>query len=138
MEFYFAPMEGIPPVTHTEICIIDSSAGWKKYYTPFLSPSAENGLSTRELKDVLPENNEEVRPVPQLLVNHPEGFLKGGQAFAGSGIPGDQSESGLSVGDGDGQEEGLGALMYPEELDALLDKGSFSIPWWRAERSWCL
>ena len=76
MEFYFAPMEGITSYTYRNLHH-RFFGGVEKYYTPFLSPSAENGLSTRELKDVLPENNGEIRPVPQLLVNHPEGFLKG-------------------------------------------------------------
>ena len=76
MEFYFAPMEGITSYTYRNLHH-RFFGGVEKYYTPFLSPSAENGLSTRELKDVLPENNREIRPVPQLLVNHPEGFLKG-------------------------------------------------------------
>lgn len=109
MEFYFAPMEGITSYTYRNLHH-RFFGGVEKYYTPFLSPSAENGLSTRELKDVLPENNGEIRPVPQLLVNHPEGFLKGARLLAGPGVPGDQSESGMSVGNCDGQEEGLGAF----------------------------
>ena len=60
MEFYFAPMEGITSYTYRNLHH-RFFGGVEKYYTPFLSPSAENGLSTRELKDVLPENNGEIR-----------------------------------------------------------------------------
>ena len=121
MEFYFAPMEGITSYTYRNLHH-RFFGGVEKYYTPFLSPSAENGLSTRELKDVLPENNGEIRPVPQLLVNHPEGFLKGGRAFAGPRIPGINLNLGCPSGTVTAKKKGSGLLMYPEELDALLDR----------------
>ena len=46
MEFYFAPMEGITSYTYRNLHH-RFFGGVEKYYTPFLSPSAENGLSTR-------------------------------------------------------------------------------------------
>lgn len=42
--------------------------------------------------------------------------------MAGSGIPGDQSESGCPSGTVTAKKKGSGLLMYPEELDALLDR----------------
>ena len=87
-----------------------------------MSPSAENGLSTRELKDVLPENNGEIRPVPQLLVNHPEGFLKGARLLRDLGYREINLNLGCPSGTVTAKKKGSGLLMYPEELDALLDR----------------
>lgn len=121
MEFYFAPMEGITSYTYRNLHH-RFFGGVEKYYTPFLSPSAENGLSTRELKDVLPENNGEIRPVPQLLVNHPEGFLKGARLLRDLGYREINLNLGCPSGTVTAKKKGSGLLMYPEELDALLDR----------------
>ena len=110
------------PVIHTEICIIGSSAGWKSITPRFCRPVRKNGLSTRELKDVLPENNGEIRPVPQLLVNHPEGFLKGARLLRDLGYREINLNLGCPSGTVTAKKKGSGLLMYPEELDALLDR----------------
>lgn len=72
MEFYFAPMEGITSYTYRNLHH-RFFGGVEKYYTPFLSPSAENGPEHKGVKGRAAGNNGEIRPVPQLLVNHPEG-----------------------------------------------------------------
>lgn len=121
MEFYFAPMEGITSYTYRNLHH-KFFGGVEKYYTPFLSPSAENGLSTRGLRDVLPEHNGEVSPVPQLLVNHPESFLKGARALRDLGYREINLNLGCPSGTVTAKKKGSGLLMYPEELDALLDR----------------
>ena len=121
MEFYSAPMEGITSYTYRNLHH-RFFGGVEKYYTPFLSPSAENGLSVKELKDVLPEHNGEIRPVPQLLVNHPEAFLKGARVLRDLGYREINLNLGCPSGTVTAKKKGSGLLMYPEELDALLDR----------------
>lgn len=49
MEFYFAPMEGITSYTYRNLHH-RFFGGVEKYYTPFLSPSAENGPEHKGVK----------------------------------------------------------------------------------------
>lgn len=71
---------------------------------------------------MLPENNGEIRPVPQLLVNHPEGFLKGARLLRDLGYREINLNLGCPSGTVTAKKKGSGLLMYPEELDALLDR----------------
>ena len=74
MEFYMAPMEGLTGYIyrnayHTCFTPMDL------YYTPFISPKARGCLSSREMNDILPEHNQGLRVVPQILTNQAEDFL---------------------------------------------------------------
>ena len=73
MRIYFAPMEGITTYTYRNL-------HWKyfggadAYFTPFLSPGPGQGMSVKELRDILPENNQDTPVIPQLLTNRAEDF----------------------------------------------------------------
>ena len=74
-QYYLAPMEGITNATfrrtyHTHFKSMD------KYFTPFLCPHTKRDLTTKEKKEILPENNEGMYVVPQILTNQAEGFLE--------------------------------------------------------------
>ena len=66
MKYYFAPMEGITGAvfrrTHHEFF-----PGIDKYFMPFITPTTQPKLTPRQKRDVLPEYNEGVPAVPQLL-----------------------------------------------------------------------
>lgn len=75
MNFYFAPLEGITNYiyrnTHAQIF-----GTADKYFTPFLSPNKNMRFSNKELKDILPQNNNRnINLVPQLLTNNYKHFL---------------------------------------------------------------
>lgn len=74
MKIYLAPMEGITGyvyrnVQHRYYNHID------KYFTPFITPTQHRKLTSRELNDILPEHNQKMCVVPQILTNQAEGFL---------------------------------------------------------------
>ena len=60
--------------------------------------------------------------MPQLLVNHPEGFLKGARLLRDLGYREINLNLGCPSGTVTAKKKGSGLLMYPEELDALLDR----------------
>ena len=75
MKFYFAPLEGISGYVYRN--------AWEqhfgpidKYFTPFISPNQNGTFSSRELNDILPEHNEGMNIVPQILTNRAEDFIR--------------------------------------------------------------
>ena len=57
MKFYLAPMEGITLHTYRNICN-EMFPHIDKYFTPFLVTKTKTNFNAKELKDILPENNE--------------------------------------------------------------------------------
>lgn len=72
---YLAPMEGITGYIYRN-AHHKYFGGVDKYFMPFIAPAKGRPLRNRELRDVLPENNQEINVVPQLLTNSGEGFVK--------------------------------------------------------------
>ena len=73
MRYYMAPMEGLTGYIYRNAyhrCFRPMD----KYFTPFLSPKQNKGLSLRELNDILPEHNQGLCVVPQILTNRWEDF----------------------------------------------------------------
>ena len=44
-------------------------------FTPFIVPNKSRSLKTKELRDILPENNRGMNIVPQILTNDSEDFI---------------------------------------------------------------
>ena len=68
MNFYFAPMEGITGYVyrnahHALFHDID------KYFSPFIGANQSERFTTRELNDILPEHNQGIVLIPQILTN---------------------------------------------------------------------
>lgn len=121
MEYYFAPMEGITGYVfrnahHAVFPSMDC------YYTPFITPKKGKSFTTRELKDVLPENNENVLVIPQILTNQAEGFLKVASRLKEFGYAEVNLNLGCPSGTVVAKKKGAGFLAYPRELDAFLDQ----------------
>ena len=74
MHIYFAPLEGITTYPYRNLHH-KYFGGVEKYFTPFLAPGPEQGMSMKEMRDVLPENNAGVPVVPQILTNRAGDFL---------------------------------------------------------------
>ena len=47
-----------------------------KYFIPFISPNQFGHLSSKEKNDILPEHNEGMEAVPQILTNSAEDFIR--------------------------------------------------------------
>ena len=74
MNLYLAPLEGITGHIYRN-ALHQCFDGFDKYFIPFISPNQKGHFSTREKKDVMPENNEGMYAVPQILTNNVEDFL---------------------------------------------------------------
>lgn len=74
MKFYLAPMEGVTGYIYRNACQ-EFFGGVDKYITPFITPKPKKGFTSKELNDILPEHNEGMAVVPQILTNNAEDFL---------------------------------------------------------------
>ena len=75
MKIYLAPLEGITGYTYRR-ALHQCFGGFDKYFIPFILPNQKGHLSTREKKDIAPENNEGMYAVPQILTKNAEDFIR--------------------------------------------------------------
>ncbi len=121
MNFYFAPMEGLTGYIYrnahnTFFNNID------KYFSPFISTNQHISFKTRELNDILPENNQGLVLIPQLLGNNARDFIDTAKKIKLLGY----NEINLNLGCPSGtvvsKNKGSGFLAKREELDIFLEE----------------
>lgn len=120
MQLSFAPLEGI-----TNDAFRRLHAKWfgaaDRYFIPFLVPNQTYKFTSREKNDILPENNEGICAIPQLLTNHTEYCLWAIERLQEYGY----SEINLNFGCPSGtvivKRKGAGFLSDLEQLDRFLD-----------------
>lgn len=121
MKYYLAPMEGITGFIYRNSYkkFFDNI---DKYFTPFIVPTSSKSFKTKELRDILPENNKGINIVPQILTNDSEGFITTARKLQQLGY----SEINLNLGCPSGtvvsKNRGSGFLAKREELDIFLDE----------------
>lgn len=120
MLYYFAPMEGITGYVYRRIHR-ECFPGMDKYFTPFLTPSQKKAMMPRENRDVLPENNQEVPLVPQILTNCAEDFIKTARNLQEYGYEEVNLNLGCPSGTVVSKKKGSGFLEFPEELHGFLE-----------------
>lgn len=121
MKYYLAPLEGVTTwvyrKAHSEVY-----GPADKYFIPFIEPHEKRDFKTRELQEILPEHNEGLHTVPQILTNRAEGFLKLCHALKEFGY----EEVNLNLGCPSrtvvSRGKGSGFLAHPEELERFLDE----------------
>lgn len=119
MNIYFAPMEGITSWSYRRI--YEKYFGRiDKYFTPFLSPCQDHCFTYREMQEILPEHNEGMCVVPQLLTCKSEDFIWAAKELKQMGY----DEINLNLGCPSqtvvSKRKGSGFLAYPGELDEFL------------------
>ena len=121
MRFYIAPMEGMTGYIyrnahHAFFDHID------KYFSPFIAANQSERFTTRELNDILPENNRGINLIPQLLTNQAADFIHTAGKLKKLGY----NEINLNLGCPSGtvvaKNRGSGFLSKPDDLDAFLDE----------------
>lgn len=118
MKYYLAPMEGLTTYnfrTNWNRCY----GGMDKYFTPFIS---NRHMNSRERNDVLPEHNEGMYTVPQILTNKAEEFLSLAGQLAGYGYHEVNLNLGCPSGTVVARNRGAGFLGTPRELEEFLDE----------------
>ncbi len=121
MKYYMAPLEGVTTYVlrnayHQHFHPFD------KYFTPFIVPHKEKNFSTREKKELSPENNRGLFVVPQLLTNNVEDFLKTARDITAFGYQEINLNLGCPSGTVTAKKKGSGFLAFPDELDHFLDE----------------
>ena len=120
MKFYLAPMEGITGYIYRN-AYERHFHNIDRYYTPFIIPNSSRKFKTRELTDILPENNISKNIVPQILTNDSEGFIYTAEKLKEFGY----NEVNLNLGCPSStvvtKFRGSGFLSKREELDKFLD-----------------
>ena len=82
--FDFAPMEGITGRVFRRV-FNENFKGTDEFYTPFISPKEKRGIDKIDIKEVLPENNEGIKLVPQLLTADGDAFNLAAKRLNGLG-----------------------------------------------------
>ncbi|MGC6175503.1 tRNA dihydrouridine synthase [Lacrimispora sp. 38-1] len=121
MNYYFAPMEGI-----TGYIYRNAHRKFFKdvdvYYTPFIVPNQNREFSSREKNDILPEHNEGIKTIPQIMTNNWEGFVWTAMELKKYGY----QEVNLNLGCPSktvvSKHRGSGFLAVPDQLDQFLDQ----------------
>lgn len=120
MQLEFAPMEGITNNRYRRMHAL-RFGGVDRYYTWFLSP-VEDGLAGKTLREVLPENNEGICLIPQVLTNHADGFLRVCEKLQELGYTEVNFNLGCPSGTVVSKSRGSGFLAHLEELEQFLDE----------------
>ena len=121
MKYYLAPMEGITGHIYRNV-YEKYFHNIDKYFTPFIVPNQSLSLKTKELRDLLPENNEGLNIVPQILTNDAEGFILTANKLKQLGYDEINLNLGCPAGTVVSKKRGSGFLAYPDELDKFLDE----------------
>lgn len=121
MNYYFAPMEGITTWiyrnAHAKVY-----GPLDKYFIPFVEPHEKRDFKTRELQEILPEHNEGIYAVPQILTNRADGFLRLAGALERFGYQEINLNLGCPSRTVASKQKGSGFLAVPEELDRFLEE----------------
>ncbi|MDK0552495.1 tRNA dihydrouridine synthase [Clostridium perfringens] len=121
MKYYLAPMEGITGFIYRN-SYEKFFGGIDKYFAPFVVPNSSKSLKTKELRDVLPENNKGINLVPQILTNDSDGFILTAKKLKDLGYNEINLNLGCPSGTVVGKKRGSGFLSHREELDKFLEE----------------
>ena len=116
MKLYLAPMEGITTYIYRN-AYAHYFGGIDKYFTPFI---ASKKMNRRELNEILPEHNEAIEVVPQILTNRADEFLQITKRIAEYGYQTVNLNLGCPSGTVTARKRGAGFLSVPDELDHFL------------------
>ena len=75
MQIYFAPLESITGYVFRNV-YEEYYGGIDRYFTPFITATDSRRLRNKEMRDILPENNQVGCLIPQIMSNRAEEFLR--------------------------------------------------------------
>ncbi|MEG1616532.1 MAG: tRNA-dihydrouridine synthase family protein [Bacteroidales bacterium] len=120
LKIHFAPLQG-----HTDHFYRNAHqeifGGIDTYYTPFVRLEKGNKYRTRELRDILPENNRVHELVPQMIASTPEELKEIASLFIKNGYKRADLNMGCPFPMIARRHKGSGLLPHVEEVKALMD-----------------
>ena len=118
MQFYMAPMEGITGYIY-RAAYHKSFGNIDRYFAPFIM---SRRLNQKEIRDILPENNEGMELIPQILTNRAEDFLAIAKEIRQYGYDKVNLNLGCPSATVVTKGKGAGFLGEKEKLRAFLDE----------------
>ena len=115
-KLYLAPMEGLTGYVYRNAhraCFGEMDG----YFTPFL---ASKKLSSKEKREVLPENNLNMNVIPQILTNKTDEFLSIARQLKDRGYTSVNLNLGCPSGTVTAKNRGAGFLKVKDELEEFL------------------
>lgn len=121
MKFYYAPLEGVTGYIyrnayHKYFTPLD------KYFAPFIVANQQDKFKTRDLQDILPENNKGLTLIPQILSNQAKDFIHTSKRIKEFGYHEINLNLGCPSGTVVAKNKGSGFLAKPKELDEFLEE----------------
>ena len=119
MKLYYAPLEGITTYiyrnTHAQVF-----GGVDVYFVPFITPSDNEKISIKNMRDVLPERNSSINLKVQALTNRADSFFKFEDMITDLGY----NEANINIGCPSGtvvkKGRGAGFLRDPDGIERFL------------------
>ncbi len=121
MNFYVAPMEGLTGFVYRNAHHAFFNHA-NKYFSPFIAANQSDSFKARELNDILPENNQGIFLVPQLLTNNARDFIHTSKKIKRLGYGEINLNLGCPSGTVVSKYKGSGFLSKREDLDRFLDE----------------
>ena len=121
MRYDMAPLEGVTTYIYRK-AHAHYFGGVDRYYTPFLSPHKDKTLNHKEIQDVMPEHNEGLDVVPQILTASAQDFLKTAQELAQMGYTQVNLNCGCPSATVTSKHKGAGMLEDTLALTKFLDE----------------
>lgn len=115
-----APMEGITTALYRRLHH-EFFPGVDRYYAPFLSPTQDHRFTPRQLRELLPEHNQTLQLIPQILTKNPVDFLWAAGELAAMGYDEVNLNLGCPSGTVTAKGKGAGMLGDLDALDRFLD-----------------
>ena len=116
----FAPLEGLTDAIYRRAHRA-SFGGVRKYYMPFVSPSASLSFTSRQQRDISPAANAGVPAVPQVLAKDAALFLRMAEALRAAGYAEVNLNLGCPSGTVTGKGKGAAMLRDTASLARFLD-----------------
>lgn len=120
MYLSFAPMEGLTGCIYRSLHA-EMFPGADCYYAPFIAPDSQGKFKKGSLRDILPENNQGIKLIPQILTNDASAFINAAERLIKMGYSEINLNAGCPSGTAVAKHKGAGMLSDPEELDNFLE-----------------
>lgn len=120
MEFYFAPLEGVTGYILRN-AHLKHFGPLDKYFAPFIVADQNEGFKTKDRNDILPENNNQLTLIPQILTSKPEDFNYTKSKIAQFGYQEFNLNLGCPSGTVVSKKRGSGVLADLDHLKYLLE-----------------
>lgn len=93
-----------------------------KYFTPFIAANQTGKLKSKEKRDILPENNQGIYIVPQILTNNSQDFVRTAKDLKNYGYTEINLNLGCPAGTVVSKCKGSGFLAHKERLNQFLEE----------------